>query len=238
MDEEIVNKFITVLTRMRNSGFQISNINVEESEAQKRRNIEIEEANKKKQKFNDKKRELNEILKKLKNCSEYNDEFEKIASLADNTAKELVSLAESSGQSVSIAKAYQEGIEKIIKSFIEIKLGIKYKNKEDEFEDPNIQETSNDKPIFEEQKQEKPIIQEPQFDENLYKEIVRLVIETNNASTSFIQRKFKLGFSRAVRYVDLLEENGIIGPSDGINTRKVLVSLDDIKENNSTNTFN
>ena len=64
-------------------------------------------------------------------------------------------------------------------------------------------------------------------DDPLYNEIVKFVIETQKASASLFQRKFKLGYNRAARIVDLLEERGIIGPQNGSKPREVLVSLND-----------
>ncbi len=64
----------------------------------------------------------------------------------------------------------------------------------------------------------------------LYNEIVEFVIETQKASASFIQRKFKLGYNRAARMIDLLEERGIIGPANGSKPRVVLVQLNQEKE--------
>lgn len=63
-------------------------------------------------------------------------------------------------------------------------------------------------------------------DDPLYNEIVKFVIENQKASSSLFQRKFKLGYNRAARIIDLLEERGIIGPQNGSKPREVLVSLD------------
>ena len=64
-------------------------------------------------------------------------------------------------------------------------------------------------------------------DDPLYNDIVQFVIETQKASASLLQRKFKLGYNRAARIVDLLEERGIIGPQNGSKPREVLVTLND-----------
>ena len=63
-------------------------------------------------------------------------------------------------------------------------------------------------------------------DDPLYNDIVQFVIDTQKASASLIQRKFKLGYNRAARIVDLLEERGIIGPQNGSKPREVLVQLE------------
>ena len=54
-----------------------------------------------------------------------------------------------------------------------------------------------------------------------------IVIENQKASASLLQRRFKLGYNRAARIVDLLEERGIIGPQNGSKPREVLVKLED-----------
>ncbi|HIR15847.1 MAG TPA: DNA translocase FtsK, partial [Candidatus Onthosoma merdavium] len=55
----------------------------------------------------------------------------------------------------------------------------------------------------------------------LYEEVKAFVIEARKASTSLIQRKFSIGYSRAARLIDVLEENGVIGPSRGSKPREV-----------------
>ncbi|NJN65075.1 MAG: hypothetical protein HC882_09480 [Acidobacteria bacterium] len=57
----------------------------------------------------------------------------------------------------------------------------------------------------------------------LYWDAVRIVVAAGHGSTSFLQRKMKLGYSRAARIVDQLEENGIVGPADGSKPRACLV---------------
>ena len=63
-------------------------------------------------------------------------------------------------------------------------------------------------------------------DDPLYNDIVQFVIESQKASASLLQRRFKLGYNRAARLIDLLEERGIIGPVNGSKPREVLVQLD------------
>ncbi len=65
----------------------------------------------------------------------------------------------------------------------------------------------------------------------LYNEIVEFVIKTGRISASLIQRKYRLGYNRAARIVDLLEERGIIGPQNGSKPREVLVKLKNESEN-------
>ena len=64
----------------------------------------------------------------------------------------------------------------------------------------------------------------------LYEEIKNLVLIERKASTSFIQRKFAIGYNKAARYVDMLEDDGIIGPENGSKPREVLVSNEDDDE--------
>ncbi|MCX7710635.1 MAG: DNA translocase FtsK [Clostridia bacterium] len=65
---------------------------------------------------------------------------------------------------------------------------------------------------------------DPENDDELLPQVVNMVIEQGQASTSLIQRKFKLGYSRAARIVDQLEANGIVGPFEGSKPRKVLIT--------------
>ena len=65
-----------------------------------------------------------------------------------------------------------------------------------------------------------------EYDDPLYNDIVEFVITTGKASASLLQRRFKLGYNRAARIIDLLEERGIIGPQNGSKPREVLVKLD------------
>ena len=74
-------------------------------------------------------------------------------------------------------------------------------------------------------------ISEEEYDDPLYNEIVDFAIRSGKISASLIQRKYRLGYNRAARIVDLLEERGIIGPQNGSKPREVLVKLED--NNNS-----
>lgn len=59
-------------------------------------------------------------------------------------------------------------------------------------------------------------------DDDLYEEARRFVVGAQKASTSYIQRKLKVGYSRAARLMDMLEERGVIGPQNGSKPRDVL----------------
>ena len=67
-----------------------------------------------------------------------------------------------------------------------------------------------------------------EYEDPLYNEIVDYVIQAGKISASLIQRKYRLGYNRAARIIDLLEERGIIGPPNGSKPREVLIK----KENN------
>lgn len=64
-------------------------------------------------------------------------------------------------------------------------------------------------------------------DDSMYIDAVRCVIEGGKASTSFLQRRLRIGYSRAARLMEEMEEQGVIGPADGSRPREVLItSLD------------
>lgn len=69
-----------------------------------------------------------------------------------------------------------------------------------------------------------------EYDDPLYNEIVEFAISTGKVSTSLLQRRFRLGYNRAARVVDLLEERGIVGPANGSKPREVLVKLEEKAE--------
>jgi len=57
----------------------------------------------------------------------------------------------------------------------------------------------------------------------LYDEAVRIVIETNQASVSILQRRMRLGYTRAARMIDMMEQEGFVGPFEGSKARKILI---------------
>lgn len=57
----------------------------------------------------------------------------------------------------------------------------------------------------------------------LFEEIKAFVIKEQKASTSYLQRKFNIGYGRAARYIDMLEDQGIVGPENGSKPREVLI---------------
>jgi S-DNA-T family DNA segregation ATPase FtsK/SpoIIIE len=58
--------------------------------------------------------------------------------------------------------------------------------------------------------------------DELYAEAKQMVIDNGKASTSFLQRRLRIGYSRAARLIDLLEDQGVIGPADGAKPRAIL----------------
>ncbi|HYQ88743.1 MAG TPA: DNA translocase FtsK, partial [Candidatus Binatia bacterium] len=67
-------------------------------------------------------------------------------------------------------------------------------------------------------------------DDELYDEAMRLVVLHQQASTSMLQRRLKVGYSRAARLLDLLEERGVVGPSEGAKGREVLVTEQELAD--------
>ncbi|UNF61528.1 DNA translocase FtsK [Spiroplasma poulsonii] len=65
----------------------------------------------------------------------------------------------------------------------------------------------------------------------MYNEIKRFVILNQKASTSLIQRKFSIGYNRASRLIDALEDNGVIGPQNGAKPRDVYIQSSDLDDN-------
>jgi S-DNA-T family DNA segregation ATPase FtsK/SpoIIIE len=66
-------------------------------------------------------------------------------------------------------------------------------------------------------------------DDDMWKDAVQVVIDSRKASTSLLQRKLRIGYGRASRLMDMMEEQGIIGQSDGAKPREVLVgSLEEV----------
>lgn len=71
--------------------------------------------------------------------------------------------------------------------------------------------------------------QEDVMTDEIYEPAVRLVVQNGYASTSMIQRKFRIGYTRAARLVDAMEEQGLVGPPDGAKPREVLIGHDELE---------
>ena len=85
------------------------------------------------------------------------------------------------------------------------------------------------KPVYDESvgKQERST-ESLEIDERdaLFDDAVRFVVQSGQASTSMLQRRFRVGFSRAGRLIDMMERDGIIGSADGSKAREILVAPD------------
>ena len=82
-------------------------------------------------------------------------------------------------------------------------------------------------------KTDKEISQEQENDDEtdpFLMDAIQTVVETGQASTSFIQRRFKVGYARAGRIIDQMEERGIISGYQGSKPREVLMSLEKLNE--------
>jgi len=64
----------------------------------------------------------------------------------------------------------------------------------------------------------------------LYEEAKRVVIEARKASASLLQRRLRVGYARAARLIDMLEERGVVGPGEGAKPREILIKTE---ENNN-----
>ena len=67
-------------------------------------------------------------------------------------------------------------------------------------------------------------LDDDEVDDEMYEKARQIVMEAGKASTSYIQRKLRVGYARAARLMDVLEERGVIGPADGAKPREVLGS--------------
>ncbi|MEO5950779.1 MAG: DNA translocase FtsK 4TM domain-containing protein [Candidatus Saccharimonadales bacterium] len=66
-------------------------------------------------------------------------------------------------------------------------------------------------------------------DDDMYRDALRVVVDSGKASTSLLQRRLRIGYARAARIIEQMEEQGVIGAADGARPREVLISsLDDV----------
>lgn len=72
-------------------------------------------------------------------------------------------------------------------------------------------------------------------DDELYETAKEAVISAGKASTSYIQRKLSVGYARAARLIDMLEERGVIGPGSGAKPREILIGKTNDEKDNTTN---
>jgi S-DNA-T family DNA segregation ATPase FtsK/SpoIIIE len=71
-------------------------------------------------------------------------------------------------------------------------------------------------------------------DDGMYKDALRVVIDSGKASASLLQRRLRVGYARAARLIETMEDQGIIGPADGARPREVLVSSIDELSSDTT----
>ena len=81
--------------------------------------------------------------------------------------------------------------------------------------------TENIKKVHEEDT--KGLLYEVEEYDDLYDQAVSLVLDKGLASTSMVQRAFRIGYNRAARILETMEKEGVVGPSSGAKPRKVLV---------------
>jgi S-DNA-T family DNA segregation ATPase FtsK/SpoIIIE len=62
------------------------------------------------------------------------------------------------------------------------------------------------------------------IDDELFEEAKQISVASGKASASLLQRRLRIGYARAARLLDMLEQEGIIGPADGAKPREVLIS--------------
>ena len=96
--------------------------------------------------------------------------------------------------------------------------------------DPKFMDLRTEQEIQDEEKLKYMVSQQQDNDssnDDLYNQVKDLVITEQKASTSYLQRKFGIGYQKAARFIDMLEEEGIVGPENGSKPREVLVSNDD-----------
>lgn len=78
---------------------------------------------------------------------------------------------------------------------------------------------------------------EGEIDDDLFAEAKETVIQSGKASASLLQRRLRVGYARAARLLDLLEQEGVIGPADGAKPRDVLVTGDDFDSSDDMSSF-
>ncbi len=81
-----------------------------------------------------------------------------------------------------------------------------------------------------EKKQKTGLAEDGPEEDSMLSEAIRVVVENGMASTSLLQRKLKLGYARAARIVDEMEQRGVVGPYKGAKPRDVLITMDQLME--------
>jgi len=78
---------------------------------------------------------------------------------------------------------------------------------------------------------QEPVLPEEEIDDELYEKAKEVVIRARKASASLLQRKLKIGYARAARLLDLLEQRKVVGPSQGAKPREVLIKEEEENSN-------
>lgn len=74
-------------------------------------------------------------------------------------------------------------------------------------------------------------------DDDLYEDAKQIVLESKRASTSYLQRRLRVGYSRAARLIDVLEERGVIGSADGSRPRQIIEGVENNPDTQITNNY-
>ena len=96
--------------------------------------------------------------------------------------------------------------------------------------DDNIMVEIERQAAIEKQKKTGVVEDGPEGDDPMLEDAIKVVVEQGQASTSLLQRKLKLGYARAARIIDEMEERGIVGGYEGSKPRKVLISKEQLME--------
>ena len=96
-----------------------------------------------------------------------------------------------------------------------------------EFWKEQAEDTEASRKIMESINTVKVNVSDEDEEDELLEEAVRLVVDAEHASASMLQRRFRIGYNRAARLVDIMEARGIIGPSEGSKPRRVLISKEE-----------
>jgi S-DNA-T family DNA segregation ATPase FtsK/SpoIIIE len=113
----------------------------------------------------------------------------------------------------------------------EVKKVVSFYKKEDFTEEKEKQEELGES--LERKLEEEPIVSSNmpiREQDSLYEEAKQIVIESKKASASLLQRRLSIGYARAARLLDILEDRGVIGPGDGAKPRKVYVQEPGVKD--------
>lgn len=69
-----------------------------------------------------------------------------------------------------------------------------------------------------------------EFEDNLFDEALEMIVNTQQASTSSLQRRLRIGYARAARLIDMMEQRGLVGPAEGSKPRAVLITREELDE--------